>query len=565
MKRLMFSALLKRCLIVWFLVASGFSFAQIHYNQYINRGCVETEAINSVPNDFAFIPWTEGWEGSIGTSWTYFPEQGAWKVSSSIGNPAPSMSFGLNSSATDYSTSLLSIQHQAALYTCSEIYLDFDLKLDDRNQTGAEAMLVEAYWNGAWHSVAEFKNEGSFDWTHHKIAINEVAGLSTRIRFTAAGSNCHDIIAWYLDNISVTPSALPASSLEARFIDFTDSNGVVELNWDKPICPTINPATTLNYVYDDGSYENALSLAPLTNAWLGNKFPTLDYGQIEMFDVFFASNPSGQDALMTIDVFDDLGNLIGTSDPFLATPNSWLQVPVSTPIPFMDAFYAMVHWTSLNATHKLAIDENGPNVSQSLGFYKAGNSFQTLEAAFGGNPGVFLLRVTVQSAKDNAMHSIGPKVDASTSLLGYNIYRNEIKVNEIILVDTLFIDTLTIEGVYDYHVKSVHEAYNGTIESVASDLVEVIYKLYATDAPDASRNILFPNPSTGQVSVKSTKRIKSTKIFDGMGALKMKMDCIGSKEVSLRLLDYACGIYLVEITAFDMSVEMLRLALLSTK
>jgi hypothetical protein len=90
-----------------------------------------------------------------------------------------------------------------------------------------------------------------------------------------------------------------------------------------------------------------------------------------------------------------------------------------------------------------------------------------------------------------------------------------------------------------------------------------VYLPYTVEKLETSRNLLYPNPSTGLVTVKSAKHIKSIMVFDAIGNRRIYMEGVGCDEVILHMQDCPSGIYFVEVTDVDDRKEVLRLAFLT--
>jgi hypothetical protein len=131
------------------------------------------------------FPFEENWSsGSFGTQgWTFVPAQGNWRISTTVGNPAPSAEFYWSPSVTNYSNSLTSVEIDARA-ALQNVTLEYSIFLSNYSATSAEKMTVEI-WNGeAWVFVAEYKNDNSIPWTNYQHDVTaHAAGKMTRIRF----------------------------------------------------------------------------------------------------------------------------------------------------------------------------------------------------------------------------------------------------------------------------------------------------------------------------------------------------------------------------------------------
>jgi len=530
--------------------------------------------------DYGFpIPWSEDWASSSFStnSWSLDPDPSHWKISTMTGNPVPSAEFTWAPPVTDYSFALETPALTAGLFTCADIWLDFDLKLDDRNQTGNELLQVDIWKNGNWSNVAEFTNEGSFNWENQHIDISSIRGKSFKVRFVATGSNSADILGWFIDNINIYPVVYPALNLTAQNSN-QDYN--INLQWNSPDCPSVGTGTIMQYIFDDGTIENGWAINPGYNVWMGNEFPVTDAGVLQSFDLYFMNNAAAGPYQMTIDIFDANQQLVGSSDVFVPQPDAWITVAVND-VPFDGTFYAMVHWNMLAGnTHWFGVDENGPNAYLDLEWYYDGTAWDKLTNLAGAAPCVFAMRATALVGDDKKVVTFGtPRefnpqpVESSPALIsanisspidaghhfasraiplqpgkgviGYNVYRNGELITPTPITDTTLVDVVDTNGTYCYVVKAVHEGYNSTtIESAASNEVCKTLNVGIIDNQLASLKV-YPNPAKDFVNVETTKDIRSIEMINylGQSVYKQAVDGKGVYKINTRQLE--SGVYFI--------------------
>jgi len=168
----------------------------------------------------------------------------------------------------------------------------------------------------------------------------------------------------------------------------------VDIDWDKPQTGGGGGGTQVDYVLDDGTYENGWAINPAYEAWLGNQFPTTDGGEIVSFELYGDANAAAGGESVTIDVYDSDRNLVGTTDPFVIPADDWVTVPAPN-IPFTGDFYAMVHWDMLTGnTNYIGFDENGPNANAGYDWYLSAGTWTLIHVAAASTPGVFGIRAT---------------------------------------------------------------------------------------------------------------------------------------------------------------------------
>jgi hypothetical protein len=197
---------------------------------------LEHPAVNIVCGDN--LPFLENWNNGTFTysDWTFEPSQGNWDITTSNGNPAPTADFAWlgEKSGGPYEYSLISPPMDASQWTCSNVWLDFDIKLINQNASSTEFMTVEVWYNNEWHEVAEYVNSSSFGYITAHININAVRGKGLKVRFRAHGEDPYNILHWYIDNINVYGVCLPATGLA-----WSATTDQVDLSWEAP-CPEVN-------------------------------------------------------------------------------------------------------------------------------------------------------------------------------------------------------------------------------------------------------------------------------------------------------------------------------------
>ncbi|MFH1937735.1 MAG: hypothetical protein ABIK52_09250 [Bacteroidota bacterium] len=153
----------------------------------------------------------------------------------------------------------------------------------------------------------------------------------------------------------------------------------------------------VDYNYDDGESDYGWRYNAGYQGWMGNYFPISTSGTIKSIEMYFNHvDGHGNDAL-NVEVFNASRNLIGSTNSFYPGDNSWVSIDAN--VNYSGSIYVMVHWNfTLEPTNYLGMDQNGPNASMDLGYYRDGsyNWGKTSSLASGnGYPGVFLLRLEV--------------------------------------------------------------------------------------------------------------------------------------------------------------------------
>ncbi len=153
------------------------------------------------------LPFSEDWfSGSLDfNNWT--TSSANWRINTQTGDDAPSVEFYREPRLENqYESSLTSTPINADKVTEGDIWLDYNLRLDDSNATGNEHLKVEIYNGEVWNEVSDTSNNGSFNFADgfYHVRLSKFAlGNAFSVRFTATGENSHDIYSWFIDNIHI--------------------------------------------------------------------------------------------------------------------------------------------------------------------------------------------------------------------------------------------------------------------------------------------------------------------------------------------------------------------------
>jgi len=543
------------------------------------------------------IPWSEDWISSSFTTnhWTLDPEPNHWTVTSISGNPAPSAEFTWAPPATDYSFALVTPALTSGLFTCADIWLDFEVKLDDRNQTGKESLKVEVLKKGNWTKVAEFINNGSFNWQNQHIDISVIRGKAFKIRFLASGSNSADILDWFVDNINIYPVVYPALNLTAQN---NGQNYDVNLQWNSPECPSVATGSEFFEDFEAGVLSpdweiiqtNTNSTSHPTPAfWSVNNYVGSEFGPFGVYHAGLWWDYSHQDEwLITpeVDIVSDSKLTFESTVWEGSVYGDHYYVKVSTDggttwIPVWDAstltgngwnYYYYPYSIDLSnfagKSVKIAfqaIDGDGQglwyiwfvdNIGLSAG--KSTIKFPASSLTYINN-GNSSGKMSTQIARDGNTRSVSTEyrakmrienesLDMDRGVIGYNIYRDGELITPTSVTDTTYKDVVPSNGTYCYVVKAIHEGYNGaTFESAPSNEACKKVNVGIVDNPSANLKV-YPNPAKDFVNVETTQDIRSIEMINylGQSVFKQAVDGKGVYKINTRQLE--SGIYFVRFT-----------------
>jgi hypothetical protein len=552
------------------------------------------------------LPFYEPWDQASFAyqQWSFAPNQGNWSISTAVGDPVPCADFSWEPVVTNYSTSLITPNINASMYTCATIYCDFDLKLADLHATGTEKLDVEVSTSaGVWISKAEYSDSGSFNWTLKHVNISAVMGKAFQLRFRANGANSGNILHWYVDNINIYAVCIPPKTLTGKENQF-----VTSLTWHSPKCPAMCGLKT--YIEDDGVTGDGYSCPPgfvTSIALLGNYYPATNPGVVKSIDWLFSQYGSSADVSTVAKIYAaDQSTLLGQSPPFIAAgapypSGTWDNSPCQD-IPYNGAFYAMVDMFPYNGqmVNYLNLDHDTPGPT-GLGWGWADCdgtwSYVVSSTVWGGNDvmATFMEHVNVceSGAKDkdapittldpstlpishnapvqnngtahHAGTNIGgtgtyvlgnpPPVKQETpegSLLkGYNVYRADLPAGTNFAIihngtDTTYQDNhgSTYWGPgWKYFVTAVfQDSLNQgvTLCEPSSDTITVHFPAVGIDELTNSIS-LYPNPANDLV-------IKTIEVLDYIGKVIYRNDDVNLTNTKLDVASFNSGVYFVKIT-----------------
>ncbi len=126
------------------------------------------------------------------------------------------------------------------------------------------------------------------------------------------------------------------------------------------------------------------------------------------------------------------------------------------------------------------------------------------------------------------------------SLLGYNVYRDDVKINTDLILVTEYIDPLPPIGSHDYYVTAVYDEGESEPSNVASVIVTDIDEI-----SDISIQI-YPNPTDGLVTIKLPQgETFNIEAFDITG--KKVYGDILTATTRMNISDWKKGIYFLQI------------------
>jgi len=147
---------------------------------------------------------------------------------------------------------------------------------------------------------------------------------------------------------------------------------------------------------------------------------------------------------------------------------------------------------------------------------------------------------------------------SNNALLGYNIYRDENKINNDLITSKEYRDEELENGKYIYNVSAVYELM--CEESELTEGVEVEIKYVDINDLQGSSHKIYPNPTTGFVTI-SGEGLSNVEIYDIQGRLLVQYNHINEKlQINVNHLNN--GIYFVKMYSETNMVAVKRMVVI---
>jgi hypothetical protein len=547
---------------------------------------LHTPEIEVGVNDFGYsLPFVEEWNSANFSfnNWLITGDDGHWRVTTSQGNPVPAVEFTWSPPVKDYEYIITSPALNAAPFVCADIYLDFDIKLNDRNTTGGESLAVQYFANGNWLPLEEFTNNGSFNWSPQSVMMPAAAGKTFHVRFVATGDNSADILSWFIDNIHVYAECRAPLDLTGSQIG-TEQKAYLE--WSEPDCDTGPTGQLVKLSQWDGAPENAYFQS--YNMAYGVVYDLAAYpdATLELVDFHHASWGVLGIWDYKIHVVDwDTHQLIATIDDLKTTGNDkWengiqlgeivgqggglvgimMEAMSNAPDDAYPTFSAD------NALNGVSVFGQIPNWSD-FAASGVGDFLQNLwiRTSFTGDDRPVKLEPVNTSdliaetrmpvlkcdAADLMQYSkLIPSFDNASKespVMGYNIYRSDDLgetfnlITPAPVIDLTYTDLdVEYEATYHYYTTAVYE--DDICESVPSNevIVDIIIGVNEIDKEGIS---IYPVPANNALTIAVNNDIRSMRIMNYMGQMVYEQNFIKDKVIHLNTANYQPGAYSVQL------------------
>ncbi len=504
------------------------------------------------------IPFIENWDlGNFQANEWDHSSCDNWEISGQNGNPLPSAEFKWDPPRMDYSCRLVSNLIYGSHIIDGELWLHYEVMLEDRNENGSENFKVAIIRNDTVFSLSTYANNGDFDWIVNDILITDLAkGFDFKVAFIPNGESSININGWFVDNIHVYRKCRPPQHLEGEFYD---NPWRIELTW-------IEPYATIKewFTYNDSTFENAFCS---TNGGYGlaQLFDMEDYPEVPypftITEVRYFNDGSGSYYQQEeIYVLNGNGNTI-LAGPYIVedqAADTWVNIQID-PVEIEEGNFMIA---TIN-THG-----NGPRIGVDDSFYNATLYFGTIsDWTELGELGAYYY---VGSHEAYIEYQIGKKRKASNlcppslseenykhadienrGVTGYNIWRfidnystEWEKLNITPITETQYIDTvLSVYSYYNYYVTAIYDQCES--DSSANTRIE-----YYFPGITQAKNYLvkiFPNPVKDLLNIETNSKILSLDIINQTGTILIHKNGIDECNIKIELTDLSNGLYFLRI------------------
>lgn len=140
----------------------------------------------------------------------------------------------------------------------------------------------------------------------------------------------------------------------------------------------------------------------------------------------------------------------------------------------------------------------------------------------------------------NYIHVPNVHIVAERGLLGYNVYRNNFKINANLVTATEYLDSDLWGGTYTYYVTAVYdEGESGPSNTVTEVIVGI-------DETSNSNISIYPNPANGLVNIESPSTINSVRMMNYTGQM-VYQSTTPVNQVRISTADMPAGVYFLMI------------------
>ena len=354
-----------------------------------------------------------------------------------------------------------------------------------------------------------------------------------------------------LGDVVLTQEFLPAFDVVA-----TD-DGAVVVNWNNPI-----ESAKVKVQNDFNEISNSYTNEPNEEVWLGNYFSIDQLTTITSVEIQTEIFPLNAD-FVTVDIFDRATDqIIASSEPFVITEASVIQVDVPN-IVVTDDIAVAVHWqNNPESTNALAIDFSDPGIENTAMIKYPGEASQLLTDFFGGGPNsAFHVRLNTVITSDPVNNG---------EVLTYNVWRglasefpdttNWEVINDSPVSGTTYTDMEWDEQTqpgetYRFAVEVIYS--EGNSELTFSNTLDTEILSTADIQTDDLR--LYPVPASELLYLQmgSGQSAQGITVYDLLGRVVYQLSELpaGQQRTTIDVSAWSSGMYIMQIETTNGSVQ----------
>jgi len=136
------------------------------------------------------------------------------------------------------------------------------------------------------------------------------------------------------------------------------------------------------------------------------------------------------------------------------------------------------------------------------------------------------------------------------SLLGYNIYRNSVKINSYPISSTSFTDEDLSSGTYQYEVTAKYS--DG--ESDPTNLEEVTIYFTGIENLSEEQIKIYPSPAETEINIEANTLINSITIIDICGKI-IYSECPKRDKIKVNVSKFIKGLYFVRLQTENKTIS----------
>ena len=301
---------------------------------------------------------------------------------------------------------------------------------------------------------------------------------------------------------------------------------------------------------DLGAIYSSYTNDPDETVWLGNWFENSELITVTSVEIYWDIYELAHD-FVTVDIMDEQGNVLVTSEPFQTFNDSLMTIDVPN-ISIEGNYYVMVHWKNNPAsTDALTIDYSDGILNTA--YIKYPNEAPVLLQDFIGGPdGSFFVRSNI--LEEN------PESEAR-QVISYNIYKglsNNIHeadqwtaLNEAAIFDLYFVDKTWSNDdpqEYTYAIEAVY--VEGGAEYTFSNFVAGYTNVLETENKDEVK--IYPNPASSVLNISGIEG--TTIIFYNLAGEILLTEVVETTTKQIDVSYFNNGIYFIRIEGLQESV-----------